>query len=205
MNELTERQREILEFINDFSNDNGMAPTTIEIAENFNIKTSGVFNHLLALQKKGYITKSSKARSIRLIGKAMKKKVNALLIPLLGRVNAGALADNLEYFEKDIACSVEFAKTEDASKLFALRVQGESMRDLGIYEGDIVVVRRDLSPRNGDIVIAIVDNETTIKTLKDCNDKIKLIPANPDFNVQVYDRDQVDIQGVLIGLQREYI
>ena len=100
MKTLTEKQKNILEFIEEFLDREGMAPTVYEIADNFNIKTSTVFAHLRALQRKKQLSRSSKARSISLMSRmrgARGVPHGALMIPLLGRVNAGAPAESLEY------------------------------------------------------------------------------------------------------------
>jgi repressor LexA len=105
MRGLTEKQREILDFIEDFSEMEGMAPTVYEIADQFDIKTSTVSAHLQALQKKDFLSRTNKARSLS-INRRTPRKVRhmsfALPIPLLGRINAGALVDNLEYKEGEV-------------------------------------------------------------------------------------------------------
>ena len=209
MKTLTEKQKNILDFIEDFLDREGMAPTVYEIADQFDIKTSTVFAHLRALQRKKQLSRSSKARSISLNGK---KKTGVRLprglfaIPLLGRVNAGAPAESIEYKEQDIYISAIPAGCS-ADNMFALRVQGESMRDLGIYDGDIVIVAQTKTkPRNGDIVVALIQgNEVTVKTFKAVDpDTIELHPANADFKVQVYPANEVQIQGKVVALQRTY-
>lgn len=112
MKTLTEKQKNILEFIEEFLDREGMAPTVYEIAAHFDIKTSTVFAHLRALQRKKQLSRSSKARSISLINRPnSRNKVpqGALLIPLLGRVNAGAPAESLEYKEGEVCISSTLA------------------------------------------------------------------------------------------------
>ena len=131
MKTLTEKQKNIREFIEEFLDREGMAPTVYGIAAHFDIETSTVFAHLRALQRKKQLSRSSKARSISLINRPNNRnKVpqGALLIPLLGRVNAGAPAESLEYKEGEVCISSTLAPDCPPENLFALRVQGESMR-----------------------------------------------------------------------------
>lgn len=210
MKTLTEKQKNILEFIEVFLDREGMAPTVYEIADHFGIKTSTVFAHLRALQRKKQLSRSSKARSISLSCRAhAKSKVpaGALLIPLLGRVNAGAPSESIAYKEGDICISSQLAPDIPPENLFALRVQGESMRDLGIYDGDIVIVAQtDVKPRSGDIVVALLQGgEVTVKSyFPKTQGRIELRPANPEYNVQIYPGDEVSIQGRVIELRRKY-
>ncbi len=205
---LTLKQKKILEFIEEFTSGEGMAPTVYEIAEKFEIKTSTVFAHIKALQKKKYISRSSKARSLSLMKSKPHKPLHmsfGLPIPLLGRINAGTPADNEEYKEGDVYCDPSVTAGVDHDKLFALKVQGESMRDIGMLDGDVVIIKQADSARAGDIAVAMVNNETTVKSYYPMNDgTIELRPANADFHTQVYRSEEVGVQGVVIGLQRSY-
>ncbi len=212
MKTLTEKQKNILDFIEDFLDKEGMAPTVYEIAANFDIKTSTVFAHLRALQRKKQLSRSSKARSISLTGRSRRSggyvlPHGALLIPLLGRVNAGMPSESLEYKEGDVCISSTVLNEASADQLFALRVQGESMRDLGIYDGDIVVVAQvGTKPRAGDIVVALLQGgEVTVKSyFPKPGNRVALRPANPEYKEQVYPANEVAIQGRVIALQRKY-
>lgn len=210
MKDLTEKQKIIIDFIDEFIDREGMAPTVYEIADHFQIKTSTVFAHLKALQRKNRLLRSSKARSISLPGKksSPRKPVYmsfGLPIPLLGRINAGSPADSPALHGEKFYLSGKLAALARHEKLFALQVSGESMRDLGILDGDIVIVRQQTEIRPGDIVVALVDNETTVKSYYPLPDgKIELRPANRDFKPQIYNAEQVTIQGKVIALQREF-
>ena len=208
MRELTEKQKNILQFIEEFSEKEGMAPTVYEIGEKFNIKNSTVFAHLKALQRKNQLTRSSKARSIALRNgrKPVPHMSFLTAIPLLGRINAGMPADAQEYRERDIYIESALLARFPNDKFFALRVSGESMRDLGIYDGDIVICGQGASkPRPGDIVVALVQGEVTVKSyFPKTGGRIELRPANPDFSVQVYPIADVTIQGKVVGLHRKY-
>lgn len=207
MKSLTEKQKKMLDFIDDFQDKEGMAPTVYEIADHFSIKTSTVFAHLKALQRKNQISRTSKARSI-----AVKRRSRAvphmsftLSIPLLGRINAGMPADSPALAEGEFIVSGKLAKAAENGELFALQVSGESMRDLGMFDGDIVIVRKDCPVRNGDVVVALINNETTVKSYYlQADGKIELHPANSEFKVQTYDAGEVAVQGKVIALNREF-
>ena len=207
MKGLTERQKEILKFIESFSEEQGMAPTVYEIADHLGVKTSTVFAHLQALSKKGFLTRSSKARSITLSKKVSifkKSETPMVEVPLVGRVCAGLPADSPEYREGTVLCDPAFLGG-NIERLFALRVTGESMRDLGILDGDVVIARQTHNIRRGDIVVALVDNETTVKSYYPApGAKVELRPANPDFKSQFYPVEDVSIQGKIVSLQRQY-
>ena len=207
MKGLTDKQRNLLEFIETFTNDERMAPTVYEIADYFGIKTSTVFAHIQALQKKGFLTRSSKARSIALSRKVKTKKdsnTNIVEIPLIGRICAGMPADSPEHREGTVSCDSAFLKG-NISKLFALKVNGESMREIGILDGDVVIVQQTHNIRRGDIVVAMVDNETTVKSYFPAPDaRVELRPANLDFTSQFYPVENVSIQGKVVSLQRQY-
>ncbi len=207
MKTLTEKQKKILDFIEEFLDREGMAPTVYEIADHFGIKTSTVFAHLKALQRKNQLTRSSKARSISLnrVRTGIRQMSFVLPVPLLGRINAGLPSDSPELREGEVYVAGKIVDRVDQKNLFALRVNGESMRDLGIYDDDVVIVNRGAEVRPGDIVVALVNNETTVKSyfpLK--GGRVELRPANPEFSTQVYSVNQVQVQGRVIALQREY-
>eukprot|EP00831_Metopus_contortus_P018324 TRINITY_DN1780_c0_g1_i5.p1 TRINITY_DN1780_c0_g1~~TRINITY_DN1780_c0_g1_i5.p1 ORF type:complete len:208 (+),score=33.04 TRINITY_DN1780_c0_g1_i5:728-1351(+) len=207
MKGLTEKQKNILEFIEEFSEKEGMAPTVYEIADHFDIKTSTVFAHIRALQRKNELTRSSKARSIALTKPKRKPKHMSFMlpIPLLGRINAGLPLDSQEYKEGEFYVDPQILGGIDTAKAFALKVAGESMRDLGIFDEDIVIVKQNEDYKAGDIVVALVDDETTVKSYYPLKGgRIELRPANADFIPQVYPSSQVKLQGVVIALQREY-
>lgn len=207
MKGLTDKQRKLLEFIENFASEEGMAPTVYEIADQFDIKTSTVFAHIQALQKKGFLTRSSKARSIALAKKVKtvkESKSHFVEIPLIGRICAGLPADSPEHREGSIVCDSAFLKG-NISKLFALKVNGESMREVGILDGDVVIVQQTHNIRRGDIVVAMVDNETTVKSYYPAPDaRVELRPANTEFRSQFYPVEHVSIQGKVVSLQRQY-
>jgi len=211
MKGLTDKQRKILDFIEEFMDDNSMAPTVYEIADNFKIKTSTVFAHLRALQRKKFLTRSSKARSISLNKphhKRGKKGSFALPVPLLGKIAAGTpMAGGFsQRKEGEVYCDPSLIGAEvDRKSLFALKIQGQSMRDVGILDGDVIVAKRAESAKSGDIVVAMIGGETTVKSyhpLRD--DALELRPANPDFKTKTFSKGEVDIQGVVVALHRKF-
>ncbi len=211
---LTQKQRDILEFIDDFTEKERMAPTVYEIGDYFGIKTSSVFAHIKALERKKYLSRSTKARSISILQpfkRLGKKKIGGvrhmsfiLPIPLLGRINAGGLLDSEEYKEGDIFFDSKMFENKDPNDFFALTVHGESMRDLGIYDGDIVLINKNSEVKKNDVVVALINNETTIKTFVPKGNIIELHPANSEFSIQKHQKEIVSIQGKVVALQRKF-
>ena len=209
MKELTQKQKNILDYIDDFLDREGMAPTVYEIADHFGIKTSTVFAHLKALQRKEQLSRSSKARSIALRNRPQRPAgthVSFILsIPLLGRINAGMPSDSPELAEGTVMVAGKLAELGQKHRLFALRVNGESMRDLGILDGDVVIVQADCEVKSGDVVAALVNNETTVKSYYlRRGGMVELHPANEEFSVLCYPAADVTVQGKVIALQREF-
>ena len=166
-----------------------------------------MFAQLKALQKKGFITRTSKARSIALSRKVSileKRKPPVVEVPLAYRMRPGLPVDAPENCKGSVTCDAAFLKG-DISRLFALRITGDAMRDLGILDGDVVIVRQTHNIRRGDIVVAFVDNKTIVRSYYPARDlRIELRPANPDFESQLHPVENVTIQGKVIGLQRQY-
>jgi len=198
---LTKRQQAILEYIIECIRDLGYPPTIAEIGERFSItSTNGVNDHLQALERKGYIERSSKARGIRVAPKAAiglyQTDVGAL--PLVGQVAAGQplLA------EENIEDMIPVTAAQANGNGYCLRVWGDSMIEAGILEGDIVIVDQDKRPKPGDIVVALVEDEATVKYFHPRNGAIELRPANSAMAPLEYPARAVQIQGVVVGLQR---
>lgn len=198
---LTGRQEAILRFIIENIRDDGYPPTIAEIGEEFGISsTNGVNDHLVALERKGYIERSSKARGIHVTPKAAAGlyQRDAYLAPLVGQVAAGqpVLAD--ENIEEHVPLSSAHAR----EGTFCLRVRGDSMIEDGILEGDIVVVNPNQRPRKGDVVVALVEDDTTVKRFFPRGRTIELRPANATMDPIEVPAESVVIQGVVIGVQR---
>lgn len=205
MKGLTQKQRDMLDFIEKFSSREGMSPTVYEIADYFKIKTSTVFAHIKALSKKGFLSRSSKARSITLAArkKSAFNQPSVIAIPLLGRISAG-LVDLVQLKEKDIYLDSAVFNCKGSEKIFALKVHGDSMKELGVLNGDIAIVLQNSNVKNGDIVAALIDGETTIKSFHRIDDMIELRPANPEYQSKLYPVQNLIVHGKVIGIMRQY-
>jgi len=204
MENLTKKQKKILEYIEKHTNDNSYPPTFKEIASKFDITVGTVQDHISALQKKGYLDrKPDTARGFKLIrgtdGSEMKDKPDYDYIPLYGSVAAGEpiFADN------NIQGYISLEKNRKGHKLhFALKVKGDSMRDAGIYDGDIVIVRKQDTANDGEIVIALLDDEATVKTLRNPRIKAYLEAANSRYKAII--NRPFQIIGKVIEMRRQY-
>ena len=200
MKGLTEKQRNILNFIEDFMEVNVMAPTVYEIAEHFNIKTSTVFAHLRSLQKKNYMTRSSKARSINLTRtRTRNRRPNGICsIPVYDR--DGIRNSRPLYYD-----SAALKNSFDFRKLFAVKVADDSMTATGIRNGDIAILKKFGSSnlRDGDIVLAEIDGDPVLRTFREIDeDHIALMKDSGEKTVLPQNRKESLIRGVLVGLQR---
>ena len=178
----------------------------IEIADALGVKSATIFAHLRALQRKGYVSRSSKARSLTLLRSDNTRHMSLTLsIPVLGRISAGMPLLAEQHIEEKIQFDPKMLpRGTGGHRLFGLRVFGESMKDLGILDGDIVVAQEVNSPSIGDIVVALVENETTVKSLYYKDGMIELRPANDDYQSQFYEPEKVFFQGTVIALQRTF-
>ena len=196
---LTKRQKEILDFINDFINDQGYAPSYREIGQHFGLSsTATVAEHVQTLQNKGYLKiDPNEARSIELIDE---EKAEAIFLSLAGLITAGQPIEAVEQKEK-IAVPADLVK--DEAKSYVLRVKGQSMIDEGIYDGDYVIVEKNPSPKNGQVVVALLENSlaTLKKFYKEAN-RIKLQPANASMK-PIYAKN-VLVQGVVRAVIRKF-
>ena len=183
---MTERQEEILKFIYYFIDTNGFPPSYREIGNHFSINsTFGVKRHLDALIKKGFINIDSKSnRSISLTEKSVvkfnsNKENNSVEIPILGKVAAGYPV--LSEQNIDGTLFIDSSLIKKGNNYFGLKVRGDSMIEDGIFEGDTVIVKSQSTVQNNDIVIAMVDNDTTVKRYSNKNNNVQLVPANKNF------------------------
>jgi repressor LexA len=198
--ELTEKQRQILQFVVESMDDTGVTPTMREIASRFGFSApASVRRHLEALEKKGYIRRhEGRARGIEPI----KEQVRRLFwqrtgIPLVGQVAAGTPILAEENIEDVLQLGGLFPMEQG---LFALRVKGDSMIEAGILEGDLLVVRPQPTADVGDIVVAMLGDEGTVKRFGRAGDHIRLEPANKDY-FPIITRD-ARVVGVVVGLVR---
>ncbi len=198
---LTKRQRQILDFITEYVNKNGYAPSLREIGENFNLSSPATIHaHIENLKSKGFLkTSYNEARSIELV-LAEVNWAQAIELPLAGLITAGEPIEAVEEKEK-IAVSADFVK--DKANSYVLKVKGESMIDEGILDGDFVIVERNPSPHNGDVVVALLNNAyATLKKFYREANRIRLQPANSKMK-PIFAKDPL-IQGVVRGVIRKF-
>jgi repressor LexA len=197
LSQLTERQREIYEFIRDKIEGRGFGPTVREIGEGFDIKSpNGVMCHLKALEKKGLIKRTGfRARAIQLVD----HRPYSAGLPLLGLVAAGAPTQAVEQEER-----LEFNDLFGDPNFFALKVRGQSMIENHIEDGDFVIIRKQDTAENGARVVAMIDDEVTLKRFYRERGRIRLEPANGTMAPIVVDEDEdIRILGVLVGVMRK--
>lgn len=210
-NKLTDRQEEILNFIRQFTNETGYPPTLREIGKHFQISsTFGVKRHLEALVKKGFINiESNASRGISFIKKNDDELISGVMkddnlfvkIPILGRVAAGLPINAVENLEGSLVVDPSFLKKVEEA--FALRVKGDSMINVGINDKDLVIVSPKEQAKNGDIVVAMLNDEATVKKFENVNNKIRLIPENNSYQpIDVKSSDDFRLIGKVKGVVR---
>lgn len=194
--QLTDRQREIYEFIREKIDVRGFGPTVREIGEGFDIKSpNGVMCHLKALEKKGIIKRTGfRARAIQIVDH---RPGSPASLPLLGLVAAGSPTAAIEQDER-----LEVNDLFSNPKHYALRVRGESMIENHIDDGDFVIIRKQETAENGDRVVAMIDDEVTLKRFYRDKENIRLEPANGTMKPIIADPNEVKILGVLVGVMR---
>lgn len=223
MQGLTERQRQILDFITKRIQEQGYPPTIREIGEEMGIRsTNGVNDHLKALERKGFLVREGlKSRALRPVNmprnggpkRTPGNVVPALIpgggdvveVPVLGRVAAGSPIMADEHVEATVQVDSFFLGASRGAKVFALRVTGESMIDAGIFDGDYIFVRKQIEARRGDIVVAMIDGEATVKRFEPQGDTIKLIAENRNMRpIVIRKRDfrSTQILGIVCGVYR---
>jgi repressor LexA len=207
--ELTSRQEEILEYIKKYAKENRMPPTVREIGNHFEISsTNGVRSILAALIKKGYINRSPRlSRGIEVIdndksGNVAEAPSNTIEIPIVGRVAAGTPILAVQNLEGTVTIDRDFLACR--SDVFALRVKGDSMINAGIFDGDLIFARQQKTAERGEIIVAQIDNEATVKYYHPLADHVELRPANPRYRPIIVKNDKdFTIAGKLIGVMRK--
>ena len=198
---LTDRQESILRFIIESIRDYGRPPTIAEIGEEFGItSTNGVNDHLIALEKKGYIERSSKARGIHVTPKGATGlyQNDTAMAPLVGHVAAGQPILAEENIEGYVPVTGALAK----NGAFCLRVHGDSMIEDGIFDGDTVVVDPTLKPKRGDVVVALLEDEATVKYYYPKGREVELRPANSTMSPIIAPAAALRLQAVVVSVQR---
>lgn len=202
MKEITNRQKEVLDFISAFIKENGYPPTVREIGEHFKISLRAVQDHIAALQKKGFLSQSQKrARSISVIdGDQPKAECCCIKVPFLCAVVPGKSLLSKENIDKFISIPEPFVK--QGKSYFAIRVIGMSMKDAGIVEGDTAIVEIAETAADGQIVVAVIDGAIALRRFYKESDGVRLQAENPDFKPIV--GNDVQIVGILSSLLRAY-
>jgi repressor LexA len=198
---LTKRQREILDYLNEFIQDHGYAPSLEEVGRRFGLSSlATVHKHLTNLQDKGFIKRSwNRSRSVELV--PTRAGGRALELPLLGYVAAGAPIEAIVGSET-IAVPEDLAGRRDT---YVLRVKGDSMIDEQIRDGDFVIIEDRKTAENGEMVIALIGgSDVTLKKFYRENGRVRLQPANPAVRPMVLEPSEVQVQGVVIGVMRKY-
>lgn len=222
---LTQRQREILDFISASIVERGFPPTLREIGEHFNIRsTNGVNDHLKALEKKGHLRREDlKSRAMRPVmpdgGEIIPMRRSAMgtgdvqivsndddmaEIPILGKVAAGQPILAVEMATDTV--KVDRVLLGGHREVFGLRIVGESMIEDGIFDGDYVFVKKTAAAKTGEIVVAMIEGEATVKRYYPEGDKIRFQPANSNMDpiiVRKADFKSVDIIGIVVGVYRK--
>jgi len=198
---LTKRQKEILDYIEHSIAKNGYAPTLEEIGERFELRSMAtVHKHLSNLETKGLIRRKwNHSRAIEITEE--RRRPPSITLPLLGKVAAGRPIEAIENTDT-IDVPQSMIRKRDS---YALRVTGDSMQDEGILDGDIILVEERSDPKNGDVVVATIDGEATVKRFyREKNGSIRLQPSNAAYKPIVIDDGDVKIRGGVVGLVRRY-
>ncbi len=221
---LTKKQLDLLKFIHKRVQADGVSPSFDEMKEALNLRSkSGIHRLITALEERGFLRRlAHRARAIEIIKlpdsmeggfnptviegssrRSVDIKVDAFDLPVMGKIAAGTPIEAIQHASSSIG--VPGAMLNTNGKHYALEVKGDSMTEAGINSGDIVIIHEQPDANNGDIVVALVeDQEATLKTLNRTQNSIELIAANPAYETRVFTKDQVKIQGKLVGLIRTY-
>ncbi len=204
---LTEKQKKVLSFIDQFTRENGYPPSVREIGTAVGLtSTATVHGYLERLEKKGYLDRAAlKTRAMRVVNPKSEPEAETKVtedekymeVPIVGRVAAGMPILAQEQVEGYLPLSFDFAKNKE---LFVLRVKGESMINVGIYDGDLIIVSRQPDAKNGDTVVALIEEEATVKTFYREKDYIRLQPEN-DTMEPILVKEAI-ILGKVVGLFR---
>jgi repressor LexA len=199
MKTLTARQKEVLDFISSYLDSHAYPPTIREIAESFSISVKGAYDHVKALEKKGFLRLGeNRSRALELLRRD-KPERSVVELPLLGTVAAGKPITADENYSGVVHVPADMIR---AATCFALSVRGDSMKDVGIFHGDIAVIEQRQTADNGEIVVAMIDDAVTLKRFFRENNRVKLMAENSAY-APIYTQD-VRILGRLRGIIRKY-
>lgn len=200
--QLTDRQREVLAYIRAHMQADGVPPTLQQIADAFGFaQACAARKHVVKLREAGFLhVRPNEARGLRLVDGPTPGHGDELNLPILGRVAAGVPIGADPGLERHVLLDRALF---DLKPDYLLRVHGDSMRDDGIFDGDLVAVKRASDARNGQVVVARVDGEITIKRLEQTKSRIRLMPRNPDYApIEVVPGSDFAIEGLYCGLVR---
>ena len=200
MSELKDKQLLIYEFLKDFTSQKGYPPTVREICKAVGLKsTSSVHGHLKQLEKEGLIKRDpTKPRALEIVDSVIKKEM--INVPIIGKVTAGLPILANENIEDSFPLPLDYVKHNN--DLFMLKVSGSSMIKAGILDGDLAIIEKTQTAYNGDKIVALIENEATLKTFYRENDHIRLQPENDEMEPIIV--DNCSILGKLIGIYRTY-
>ena len=200
MSELKDKQLLIYEFLKDFTSQKGYPPTVREICKAVRLKsTSSVHGHLKQLEKEGLIKRDpTKPRALEIVDSVIKKEM--INVPIIGKVTAGLPILANENIEDSFPLPLDYVKHNN--DLFMLKVSGSSMIKAGILDGDLAIIEKTQTASNGDKIVALIENEATLKTFYRENDHIRLQPENDEMEPIIV--DNCSILGKLIGIYRTY-
>ncbi len=198
--DLTKRQRETLDWVKEFIRENGLPPTVREIGDAFGIKSSSVFDLLTVLERKGYLRRRDRgARSLIVSGIDRRSGIQTADVPIVGRIAAGGPIEAIEDVRGSLPVNRDAIR---GSKAYALKVAGKSMMDAGILDGDYVIVRQQETADDGDIVVALIGSDATLKRFFREENGVRLDPANPGMAPIYVKSGEFRIQGKVVGIQR---
>lgn len=203
---LTERQKQILDFVCEFHQARGVAPTHLEIRRRFGFSSYGtVHKHLKLLRQKGYLRGGwNQKRGLELTEKTLRsRRPPANSVPFHGRIAAGRPIEAVPGVD-DLSVPEHLLKRDAAGRHYVLQVEGDSMIDDGICDGDLVVIAERKRARSGQVVVALVDDEATLKRYFPEGESVRLQPANREMAPLYVAADRLRVQGVVVGLMRRY-
>ncbi len=196
----TPRQQEILDWVKTFIHDHGMPPTVREIGGAFEIKSSSVFDLLKALENKGHLRRGGLgARSLIVEDFSQKQECGCVEVRIMGCIRAGSPVEAIEDDHGTIAVKRDLLRGREA---FALKVDGTSMVNAGILDGDYVIVLQQETAEDGDVVVALIDGEATLKRLRLERDCVRLDPANDSLRPIYVDPINLRLQGKIVAVHR---
>lgn len=195
MKELTEKQQQIYEFIKDYITMKGYAPSIREIARHFKMTPRGAQQHIISLEKKGYIKRGKGPRTI-----SVTDRKESIVVPVKGKIAAGQAIEMFEEVDEEI--EVPLAMLRGYGEYFALRVQGDSMINAHIVDNDYVIMKRQYSAENNSIVAAVVEDKITLKRFFLRENFVELVPENDSYKKIICEPKKVRIIGKMVGLIR---